>query len=204
MGQATGLPKLFWAAFKRSRNPMILIDGERRCVDVNGAWVGLHGFPRGQAVGRPVLDFLVPGPLAEMKAWQAALDRGEFSGEATIITLDGSRVQVQYAAHAEVVTGRQLVLAVALSSHRWGRHFRRNRVPQERNGALTAREQEIVRLIAEGASGPEIAAELDITHDTVRTHARNAMGKMGARSRAHLVAKALAEGHALNVEDPAR
>jgi DNA-binding CsgD family transcriptional regulator len=29
----------------------------------------------------------------------------------------------------------------------------------------------------------------------VRTHVRNAMGRLGARSRAHLVAKALASGH---------
>ena len=48
-----------------------------------------------------------------------------------------------------------------------------------------------------GDSGPEIAEELGIAHDTVRTHVRNAMEKIGARSRAHLVAKALGEGHAL-------
>ncbi len=45
-----------------------------------------------------------------------------------------------------------------------------------------------------GRSGPEIAYELHIAHDTVRTHVRNAMTKLGARSRAHLVAKALSDG----------
>ena len=40
----------------------------------------------------------------------------------------------------------------------------------------------------------EIADELHLSHDTVRTHIRNAMAKTGARSRAHLVAKALGEG----------
>ena len=34
-----------------------------------------------------------------------------------------------------------------------------------------------------------------IGHETVRTHIRSAMGRLGARSRAHLVAKALGEGH---------
>ena len=43
-------------------------------------------------------------------------------------------------------------------------------------------------------TGPEIADELDICRDTVRTHVRNAMTKLGARSRAHLVAKALGDG----------
>jgi DNA-binding CsgD family transcriptional regulator len=45
-----------------------------------------------------------------------------------------------------------------------------------------------------GATGPEIAEDLHISHDTVRSHVRNAMTKLGARSRAHLVAKALAAG----------
>jgi DNA-binding CsgD family transcriptional regulator len=51
-----------------------------------------------------------------------------------------------------------------------------------------------VRLVALGASGPEIADELIISHNTVRTHVRNAMIKAGARSRAHLVARAIGEG----------
>ena len=63
--------------------------------------------------------------------------------------------------------------------------------------ALSRREQEVVRLIGAGSSGPEIADELQIAHNTVRTHAFNAMTKLNARSRAHLVAKALAGGHAL-------
>ena len=51
-----------------------------------------------------------------------------------------------------------------------------------------------MRLVALGATGPEIADERRITHDTVRNHVRNAMVEAGARSRAHLVAKTLAEG----------
>jgi DNA-binding CsgD family transcriptional regulator len=54
-----------------------------------------------------------------------------------------------------------------------------------------------VRLISLGRSGPEIAEDLQIAHNTVRTHVRNSMLKLGARSRAHLVAKALSSGVAL-------
>ena len=54
-----------------------------------------------------------------------------------------------------------------------------------------------MRLVAQGRTGPEIADELHIAPATVRTHVRNAMGKMGARSRAHLVAKVLGDGVAL-------
>ncbi len=55
-----------------------------------------------------------------------------------------------------------------------------------------------MRLVALGNTGPEIAQELQIAHDTVRTHVRNAMGKVDARSRAHLVAKALGDGLVLD------
>jgi DNA-binding CsgD family transcriptional regulator len=57
---------------------------------------------------------------------------------------------------------------------------------------LTAREREIVRLIALGRVSREICEELHIAPDTVRTHVRNAMAKTGARTRAQLIAIALA------------
>ena len=104
---------------------------------------------------------------------------------------------MQWAGATEVATGQRLVLFVALSTSRWGGSFRRSNEPDYQPGKLSARELEIVRMIARGESGPEIAAELHIAHDTVRTHVRNAMKKIGARSRAHLVAKVLGEGHAL-------
>ena len=83
------------------------------------------------------------------------------------------------------------MLFVALNTSRWGAHFRRAAEGDSSSRPLSAREREIVRLVALGATGPEIADELRIAHDTVRTHVRNAMVKQGARSRAHLVAKAL-------------
>jgi len=92
------------------------------------------------------------------------------------------------------VTGHRLVLFVALSTSRWGRRFRRDVSSESKAGALTERELEISRLVALGRSGPEIADELLIAHDTVRTHVRNAMTKVGARSRAQLVAKAVGDG----------
>jgi DNA-binding CsgD family transcriptional regulator len=96
------------------------------------------------------------------------------------------------------VTGRRLVLFVTLTTSRWGRHFRRLDASEPQARTLSPREREVVRLVAQGSTGPEIADELGIAHETVRTHVRNAMDKVGARSRAHLVAKALGEGHALS------
>ena len=99
---------------------------------------------------------------------------------------------VEFAGHPEIVTGQQLVLFVALRAARGGRL--RDDTPEATVRAdLSQRELEVVKLLAEGFSGPEVAEELQIAHNTVRTHTRNAMTKMNSRSRAQLVAKALAE-----------
>ena len=102
-----------------------------------------------------------------------------------------------WGATATFVGTQRLALVVMMSRSRWGGRFRREPSSDEELGELSEREFELVRLVALGRSGPEIAEELGIAHDTVRTHVRNAMTKVGARSRAHLVAKALGEGHAL-------
>jgi DNA-binding NarL/FixJ family response regulator len=54
---------------------------------------------------------------------------------------------------------------------------------------LTEREQEIVRLIASGASNPEIAQQLFLSRKTVERHVSNVLKKVGARNRAELAAR---------------
>jgi DNA-binding NarL/FixJ family response regulator len=61
----------------------------------------------------------------------------------------------------------------------------------ERIPALSAREREILGLLANGFSNPEIAARLFISPETVRTHVRNAMTKLEADTRTQAVALAL-------------
>jgi DNA-binding CsgD family transcriptional regulator len=191
-----GWAGLFATAFKGSRNAMVLVDDERRHVEVNGAYLALTRYPRTALIGRPLWEIVLGGPVYSEAEWKAELARGDFTGEGSLLDADGGSVSVQFAAHTEVVTGRRLVLCVALSTSRWGCRFRRD-VRGGEDGPLSARELEIVHLIAEGQTGPEIAEQLRISHETVRTHVRNAMTKLGARSRAQLVAKSLGDGHAL-------
>lgn len=54
---------------------------------------------------------------------------------------------------------------------------------------LTQREQEVVQLVAAGASNPEIAQELYLSRKTVERHVSNALAKLGARNRADLAAR---------------
>jgi PAS domain S-box-containing protein len=197
MAQQDGWSSLFSTAFKQSRNPMVLLDDHRRHVDANGAYLKLLGYGRDAVIGRPVYNFVAGGPLLTPEEWATRLQAGDFTGEAEMVCADGSQVAVQWAGHTEIVTGRRMVLFVALSTSRWGRRFRRDIPSEPEPGTLSLRQREIVGLVAHGRTGPEIADELHISHDTVRTHVRNAMTKVGARSRAHLVAKALGDGHAL-------
>jgi DNA-binding NarL/FixJ family response regulator len=55
---------------------------------------------------------------------------------------------------------------------------------------LTARELEVVRLIAQGHSNTEIAAELFVSDATVKTHINHIFSKLGARDRAQVIVKA--------------
>jgi DNA-binding NarL/FixJ family response regulator len=59
---------------------------------------------------------------------------------------------------------------------------------------LSPREREIMGLLSKGLSGEEVASQLYLSPETVRTHVRNAMGKLGAATRAHAVALALQHG----------
>jgi DNA-binding CsgD family transcriptional regulator/tetratricopeptide (TPR) repeat protein len=57
--------------------------------------------------------------------------------------------------------------------------------------ALTPTEVKIARLVAEGRSNPDIAAELFLSRNTVQTHVSHILAKLGANSRANVVRQAL-------------
>ncbi len=57
--------------------------------------------------------------------------------------------------------------------------------------ALTSREVEVLELLAEGMSHQAIADRLEIGAETVRTHARKAAGRLGAKTRTQAVASAI-------------
>lgn len=68
--------------------------------------------------------------------------------------------------------------------------------------ALTARELEVLRLLAQGRSGPEIAAQLGISRATVQRHLANLYAKLGVRSRVEAAGYAFARGLVAPSETP--
>jgi DNA-binding NarL/FixJ family response regulator len=59
---------------------------------------------------------------------------------------------------------------------------------------LTAREIDVLRLIAEGNANKEIAGKLSITEETVKGHVKNILAKLGVNDRTHAVSIGLKRG----------
>ena len=79
------------------------------------------------------------------------------------------------------LAGRPLLRPAASSA------ARRRRSPAK---ALSGRESEILGFLADGLTGEQIAERLVLSPETVRTHVRNAMEKLEARTRTEAVVKA--------------
>ncbi|MGD9734526.1 MAG: LuxR C-terminal-related transcriptional regulator [Solirubrobacterales bacterium] len=60
--------------------------------------------------------------------------------------------------------------------------------PKGSRGKLTRRQREILQLLADGESTTFAARELGLSEETVKTHTKNALARLGARNRTHAVA----------------
>jgi DNA-binding NarL/FixJ family response regulator len=77
---------------------------------------------------------------------------------------------------------RRLLSSLGVASHR------------DATADLTARELEVLRLVGAGKANKEIAARLDISERTARTHVSNILGKLGLASRTQAALWAVREG----------
>jgi DNA-binding CsgD family transcriptional regulator len=85
-----------------------------------------------------------------------------------------------------------LVVLLGRTRRALRRHSVRRDIRGPRSGdELTEREQEVLRLVARGEPTRRIAGQLGISRETVETHIRSGMRKLGARTRTEAAALAL-------------
>ncbi|MEV4286962.1 response regulator transcription factor [Nonomuraea bangladeshensis] len=94
-----------------------------------------------------------------------------------------------------VVAAGEALLAPAVTRRLIGEFARMGpRPPVAGLGTLTPRETQVLRLVAEGLSNPEIAARLVVTEETVKTHVSRVLNKLGLRDRTQAVVAAYETG----------
>jgi PAS domain S-box-containing protein len=173
-----------------------VLDEEGRFVAANRYACAMLRYSREKLLELTIDDVAVSTDLSRLLA--GARESPQV-GIAPLRCHDGDTVLVRYEARAASTANVGLVVCVA--------HPRRvlpadltpqeaaARTPRSRdNRKLTAREVEILELMADGFENDEISRQLYISKETVKTHVRRLLQKLGARSRTHAVSVGLRRG----------
>jgi PAS domain S-box-containing protein len=181
-----------WAFFEGAPVALLAADDDRRIVRANRHWCALTGHDPDPLESKRIDDLLAPEsrPGIDMR-WGDLLNSGLATTRIVLLRPDGSRLAVRYGAFANVLAGVH-VGAFFAEPGQESRMLRPQRA--RRAGQLTRREQESLRLVAMGMTTTAAAEQLGISPETVRTHVRNAMNKLGARTRAQAIAVAMRDG----------
>jgi len=191
-------------ALERSRHPMLIADDQRRWVTGNAAACDLLGIAREEIPWRTMDDFTAPSERKRLEEqWGAFLSSGGAEGWYQLYVPDRGPVPVEFSATANVLPARHLSVFIppdeastAEAKSLSAREATWAPVVVEGRGRLqlSEREREIMTLVASGLQSGDIAERLFLSPETVKSHVHNALGKLGAHTRAHAVAIALVTG----------
>ncbi len=183
----------FRALFDPSLDPAFLLDDHRRFVNVNHAACLLLRSSRSEIVGGTLDELAAPACRDALSVeWEEFLAEGTSAGRYELMPPDRQRLEIDYFATANFRPG------LHLSVLRFPPAPGEPPGPPAQTSRLTRREREVMTLLAIGLDGPQIAEELSISNPTVQTHVRNAMARLGARTRVQAVALALTRGEIPN------
>jgi DNA-binding CsgD family transcriptional regulator len=169
---------------------LLIVDDDCRVAEANLAACRMLGLGRETVVGRALGDLLAPSAAERLEGvWRAFQETGGHAGPFELGKPSTSD-PVDISVTARVVPGRHLVLLSPA-------HTRA--VAPPKNGTAsrrwpTARERQILAMLARGDTDAGIAEQLELSPATVQTHVRNAKAKLGAKTRAQAVAMALRGG----------
>ncbi|HEX4734345.1 MAG TPA: LuxR C-terminal-related transcriptional regulator [Thermoleophilaceae bacterium] len=183
---------VLWTFIDTAPVPVLAADDERQILRVNSRWCDLTGYEADTVTAMRIDDILAPEsrPGIEMR-WSDLVGTGLATARVVLLRPDHVRIALRYGAFANVIAGVH-VGAYLPEPGQEGRSMRHARA--RRAGQLTRREQESLRLVAMGMTTHAAAEQLGISPETVRTHVRNAMNKLGARTRAQAIAVAMRDG----------
>ncbi|SRR6056297_120139 len=114
------------------------------------------------------------------------------AGVAAYLLKESAYTELRRAVDAVCRGGTYLCPRAASAAAQAIRESTDSRAPASRH--LGAREREVLRLLAEGLSAPQIAATLHIAPTTVETHRRNIMRKLDLHNVVELTRYAIREG----------
>jgi DNA-binding NarL/FixJ family response regulator len=131
--------------------------------------------------------------------------RGEFpEARIIILTTHAGDVQVSRAlkagARAYLLKGSlrnellETIRAVHAGQKRVSSEVAAEIAEHSTDDTLTTREVDVLRLVAKGNANKEIAAQLSLTEETVKSHIRNILSKLHANDRTHAVAIGVRRG----------
>ena len=186
-----------------SSQALLVVDEQAVCQEASLGACRMLGLARAEVVGRPVEDLL---ELASRDSfdhvWQAFRASGGHA-EPFVLDAPAKALEVGITVTAGVLPDRHLIRLDPVSASEQSpaepevapgpaAPGPNGRFPdQAAPRAPTAREREVLALLAGGATDGQIATMLELSPATVQTHVRNAKAKLGAKTRAQAVALAI-------------
>jgi PAS domain S-box-containing protein len=152
------------------------------------------------AAGR-AFDSAQPVLVDDLRITDAGLGRGEAAARMglqaalaiPVVGQHGPLAVLSYYSHERHELTERLVRTLTTIGRELGRFLERRRADLG-PGPISPRELDVLRLAADGNSGPEIARQLGLSPATVKTHFENIYDKLGVSDRAAAVAHAMRIG----------
>jgi DNA-binding CsgD family transcriptional regulator len=172
------------AAIAAVNVPAYVLDEHGRVRWINAAARAVVG----DVVGQPFTECVEAHPILARATFNRRLaGREEHDHSVVVVAPDGERRRVEISS-VPLKHGHRAIGMFGLAVPSGAQPARRD------TGPLTARQHEVLVLLAEGASTEAIAGRLFLSEQTVRNHVREILRRLDTRSRLAAVAAARRDG----------